>query len=172
MWHSSYGGRSIGRVLHFIECLQGFDMSERAEIGGGTVNYHGKVVATYDFVDTPESNDVPKFQFIDQYKVEFYDWREKIAILAGRVGQAKCELNRLENEQRGHQTTLNIYRSLIPLPFPSEVQEVVDTEEAEVQRLQPLIDETKARLDYAKDHEYDYIKLECSPPTKEYQITP
>jgi hypothetical protein len=163
MWYCSYGGQSIGRLLHFIECLQGFNMMEDCTVGNGKINYWGKVVATYTFVDLPESKDVPKFTFIEKYapSPEEYDRREKVAIMAGQIGQAKYELGILEREYSRIRGKVGLTRDIFKTSgIPDDYQLELEHDEAEMRRLQGLIDAAKERVNYAEEHRYDYVRLQ------------
>ncbi len=60
-WHSSHRGRSIGRVLHFLYYYCGFGVAEKATVGQNKVVYHGKTIATYEFLS---DTDIPYFTFL------------------------------------------------------------------------------------------------------------
>lgn len=59
-WHRHCRGHSIGRVLHFLYHYCGFDVAEHAQIGASKVIYHGKTIATYEFLS---DTDIPYFTF-------------------------------------------------------------------------------------------------------------
>lgn len=59
-WHRQYRGRCIGRVLHFLYYYCGYDVSTHATIGESKVNYHGQVIATYEYLG---DTDIPYFTF-------------------------------------------------------------------------------------------------------------
>lgn len=89
-WYSGCRGRSLGRILHFIESYCGFNIMESCEVGGsqpgiGEVHYWGELLATF----TWNHGDIPTFVFYgkqakyfteqqEQHKQEIIDYDTKL----------------------------------------------------------------------------------------------
>lgn len=63
-WHRNYRGKSLGRILHFIEFYCGFDVMENCRMGDDwhSITYHGEKIATFEWL--PGYEDIPVFKFL------------------------------------------------------------------------------------------------------------
>jgi len=69
---SSYGGRSIGRILHFLYYYVGLPTAERVTIFGGRITDEGYPVATLTW-----EGDIPRFAFSNpQHEANQEQFRE------------------------------------------------------------------------------------------------
>ena len=50
-WYRQYTGKSIGRVLHFLNAYGGLSLADNVIVGKDTVIMHGKQVATFTSID-------------------------------------------------------------------------------------------------------------------------
>lgn len=60
-WNTAHRGRSLGRILHFVYHYTNFDTAEKCQVGEGNIWYHGKVIATYEWLS---DTDIPLFKFL------------------------------------------------------------------------------------------------------------
>lgn len=73
-WWGRYQGKSLGKVLHFIQCYCGMPVAELVDVGTNYVKLSNVKIATYDWkvesLELPNGDvlkvDVPVFNFNDQ----------------------------------------------------------------------------------------------------------
>ncbi len=64
--HQRYRGRSIGRILHFLEHYLPYHMAEHVQVGNDRVEFRGSLVATITWSTKFGEGDVPIFKFVER----------------------------------------------------------------------------------------------------------
>lgn len=84
MWYSQYRGKSIGRILEWLENICGYNVSSRITVGGGEVHLYNKQIASYEW-RTNGNYDYPVFTFVGE-NADSYEKRQEEILCLYKLG--------------------------------------------------------------------------------------
>lgn len=78
MFYTKYRGRSIGRILGYLERMTTLRIVEEAIVKNNSIEYYGEIIATYEWISDTDIALIkfkdPMYQRAYDIQIPYHDW--------------------------------------------------------------------------------------------------